>query len=256
MRAAAEVRVPVGAPDALLRGNRIRRRVRRIVAIASVPLVLAAFVVSAKLVSMYGFAHRAATSYAEGDYAATVRAGERQGWLNRFTPFLAPFNEGVGWADAGELDAARAAFEESLTLAHALEECPVRINLAIVWERTGDAAQRDGDPTAAREAWQEGLRVVQDAPDDCRDPGGGGDGGDSGEGGEGGALGDRQQQLEDKLADSPPQQGEESPEPEPDSSELDEIKERLEEGARDRDDHERDAQGGGSASQPGVERPW
>src|SRR5690606_15290359 len=139
----------VSVPTTLLGANRTRRRVRRILLVVSAPFLLLALALCGKLLSMYAFAHQSAAAYAAGDVAGTTQAARGQLVLSWFEPYKAPFNVGVGLADAGELRGARAAFEESLGLAHGLEQCVVRVNLAIVLERTGDAAMRAGDPTAA-----------------------------------------------------------------------------------------------------------
>lgn len=238
-------------PSALLQANRRRRRVRRILVLSSAPLVIVALLLCGKLLSMYGFAHRSADAYAAGDYAGTTQAARGQQLLNWFEPYKAPFNVGVGLADAGELPGARVAFEESLALAHGLEQCVVRVNLAIVLERMGDAAQRDGDPAAAAEAWQEALVVSLDAPEECGSPQA--DGTTSDPDRElGDTMDEQRQRLREKLEDGtgPDDQAEQTDAP--DASELDDIQDQLEQGARDRDDRD---QGDGGAG-AGTDRPW
>ena len=242
---------------ALLRGNRTRRRVRRIVLIASAPLLIAALALCGKLLSMYAFAHQSAAAYAEQDYAGTVQAARGQNVLNWFEPYKAPFNAGVGLADAGELRGARAAFEQALSLAHGLEQCAVRVNLAIVLERTGDAAMRDGDAASAAEAWQQALLVSRDAPPECGTPDADGSSPDP-DRDMSETLDEQQQRLREKLEDGdgrdPQEQEQQQPEQQeqPDESELDDIKDRLEQGAQDRDARDQD-EGGGSTS---TDRPW
>ncbi|AYF97148.1 hypothetical protein [Protaetiibacter intestinalis] len=218
--------------DPLLRANRRRRLARRIALIASAPLVIVALLVCGKLLSMYAFANQAISSYAAGDYPGTVSAARGQEPFNYFEPYKAPFNRGVGLADAGELDAARLAFEEALALATGMEECPVRVNLSIVWERIGDAAEQRGDAVTATQAWQEALIVVQEAPADCQSE----------------ELSDQREDLSDKLRG---RDDEEEPAPTPDQDQLDELQDQLDQGAEDRDD-----QNEGGDGDEWTDRPW
>lgn len=239
-------------PTSLLQANRRRRRARRIILIATAPLVIASLALCGKLLSMYAFAHQSAAAYAAGDYAGTTQAAQGQLVLNWFEPYKAPFNVGVGLADAGDLAGARVAFEESLALAHGLEQCAVRVNLAIVLERTGDAAQQAGDPAAAAKAWQEALVVSQDTPEECRSPEAEQQTSDP-DRDLGETLDEQQQRLREKLEDGTgeQQQPEQSPQETPDASDLDDIKEQLEQGVQDRDEHDQNGDGGG-----GTDRPW
>jgi hypothetical protein len=243
----------VSDTGSLLRANRRRRLARRVILIVAVPFVIATLGLCGKLLGMYAFAHQSSAAYAAGDYAGTAQAARGQLPLNWFEPYKAPFNLGVGLADAGDLVGARAAFETSLGLAHGLEQCAVRVNLAIVLERTGDAALRDGDAAAAAKAWQEALVVSQDAPEDCRseaaddaspDPDR-----DLGE-----TMDEQQQRLREKLEDGTGQQNQpEQPDQDaPDPSDLDGIQDQLEQGAQDRDEHDAGDGDGG----PGTDRPW
>jgi hypothetical protein len=238
-------------PAALLQANRRRRRARRIILIVCAPFALVALALCGKLLSMYAFAHQSSTTYAAEDYAGTVQAARGQQVLNWFEPYKAPYNVGVGLADAGDLAGARAAFEESLGLAHGLEQCPVRVNLAIVLERTGDAALREGDAATAAKAWQEALVVSQDAPEECRSPEAD-DASPDPDREMGETLDEQQQRLREKLEDGTGQQEQPEQPDTPDESELDDIKDQLEQGAQDRDAHDESGDAGGS----GTDRPW
>lgn len=238
-------------PTTLLRANRRRRRVRRVILIAATPIAIAALALCGKLLSMYAFAHQSAAAYAAEDFAGTTQAARGQQVLNWFEPYKAPFNVGVGLADAGELVGARAAFEESLGLAHGLEQCVVRVNLAIVLERTGDAALRAGDPAAAAEAWQQALVVSEDAPEDCGSPEANSTTSDP-DRDLGETMDEQEQRLREKLEDGSGQQEQPDAPETPDASDLDDIQDQLEQGAQDRDDRDDGDQGGGA----GTDRPW
>jgi hypothetical protein len=243
----------VSDTGSLLRANRRRRLARRVILIVAVPFVIATLGLCGKLLGMYAFAHQSSAAYAAGDYAGTAQAARGQLPLNWFEPYKAPFNLGVGLADAGDLAGARAAFETSLGLAHGLEQCAVRVNLAIVLERTGDAALRDGDAAAAAKAWQEALVVSQDAPEDCRSEAAD-DASPDPDRELGETMDEQQQRLREKLEDGTGQQNQpEQPEQDaPDPSDLDGIQDQLEQGAQDRDEHDAGDGDGG----PGTDRPW
>lgn len=246
------------APDAaarLIAVNRRRRAVRRWVAIGSLPVVLAALLLVVKLLSMVGFAHQAITAHLAGDAEGTVAAASGQQPANWFEPYKAPYNLGVGLASAGRLEESRAAFEEALGLATGLEVCAIRVNLALVIEWMGDAAQADGDGVAARELFGEALQLVLDTPEECRsdeadeqspDP----------ERDLDDTLDEQEQRLRDKIQPEASGQGGEGEGESSDSgqgpsqSDLDEIGDRLDQGQQERDD----LGGGGGGS--GTERPW
>src|SRR5690606_31287292 len=88
-------------------------------------------------------------------------------FLNWFEPYKAPYNVGTALADAGDLDGARAKLEEALPLAQGLEVCAVRINLAIVVERMGDAAVADGDGAAGAQHYGGALLITAETPEEC-----------------------------------------------------------------------------------------
>ncbi|QNO36994.1 hypothetical protein H4J02_11055 [Protaetiibacter sp. SSC-01] len=245
-------------PVALVHANRRRLRVRRIVLLASTPLLLAALLFCAKVLSMYAFAHQAVASHATGHHAGTVEAARGQEPFNVFEPWKAPYNAGVGLAELGDLDGARARFEEALALARGLEQCAVRVNLAIVLERIGDRALREGDGAAASKAWQEALTVTEDAPAECSSPEADDASPDPDRSMEE-TLEEQERRLSEKLEDnaSPdqpeePEQGEEQDTP--DGDKLDDIKDRLEQGQQERDERDESNEGDGGGS--GTDRPW
>jgi len=246
----------VTEPAAVLRANRRRRLARRVAVIAATPILVLVLLLVVKLLSMYAFAYQSAAAYAAGDFPGTVQAARGQEPLNFFEPYKAPFNVGVGLTGSGDLAGARAAFEESLALAHGLEQCAVRVNLAIVIERQGDLAATGGDREAARAAWQEALLVLLEAPEGCLtseadavspDP----------DQSMPDTVTEEERRLREKLQEgsgvdetTPP---EETEQPETlDEDELESIQEQLEEGIDERDEFLEGEDGYGS----GTDRPW
>ncbi|WP_295101505.1 tetratricopeptide repeat protein [uncultured Microbacterium sp.] len=239
------------AAAALLASNRRRRRIRRWIAIGTLPLTLAALLFVGKILSMYAFAHQSITAYVADDYAGSEASARGQEFVNWFEPFKAPFNVGTALAGAEKLPEARAKLEESLDLATGLEVCTVRINLALVLERMGDAARAEGDGAGAAEFYGEALTVTTEMPEECN----------SDEAQEQSSDPDRDMQqsredLEDRLKqkqqnEQPPPEEEQEQEPQPSEEKLEELEDKLEQGTQERDQQQGD-DGGGS----GTDKPW
>ncbi|MGM1018365.1 MAG: tetratricopeptide repeat protein [Actinomycetota bacterium] len=240
---------------ALIAANRRRRRIRRWIAIGTLPLTLAALLVVGKVLSMYAFAHQSITSYVIGDHAQSISSAQGQGFLNIFEPYKAPFNVGTGLAAAGDLDDARVTLGEALDLATGLEVCGVRINLAIVTEQLGDAAQADGDATGAAEYYAEALTITLETPEECDSPEAQEQSSDPER-----DMSDTLDELEDRLQEKqqgtppPEEEPQEQPqEPEPSEGQLDELQDRLDQGAEDREQYQ---QGEDGEPGSGTDRPW
>ncbi|MEJ1922605.1 hypothetical protein [Microbacterium sp. KHB019] len=246
------------AAAALLAANRRRRSIRRWIAIGTLPLTLTALLVVGKVLSMYGFAHQAISTYVVADYSGSTAAAQGQEFLNWFEPFKAPYNIGTALAGAEELDGARAKLEEALPLASGLEVCAVRVNLALVIERQGDAARDAGDGEAAAQLYGEGLVVTAETPEECSsdeaeqqspDPQR-----DMSE-----TLDELENRLQEKQQQSRqngeenPDQGEEQEQPSgPGQDKLDELQDKLDQGAEEREQNMGDEDGPGG----GTDKPW
>lgn len=238
---------------ALLRSNRRRRRIRRWVAIGTIPLTLAALLFVGKLLSMYAFAHQSITAYVVDDFAGSEASARGQEFLNWFEPYKAPFNVGTALGGAEQLPEARTQLEEALDLATGLEVCGVRINLALVVERMGDAARADGDGAGAAELYGEALTITIETPEACRSkqaqlqsPDPQRDMADSLDG-----TADRlkqKQQEEEEQQQPQPQPGEKE---QPSEDKLKGLQDKLEQGTQERDQQQGDDQGGS-----GTEKPW
>jgi hypothetical protein len=242
------------AAAALLRSNRRRRSIRRWVAIGTLPLTLAALLFVGKLLSMYAFAHQAVTAYVVDDYAGSEASARGQEFLNWFEPYKAPFNIGTALGAADQLPEARAKLEEALELASGLEVCGVRINLALVVERMGDAARADGDGATAAQLYGEALTITVETPEECNsdeaqeqsDPER--DMSDTLDGTEE-RLKQKQQEQEQEPQPEEPQPEEE--EPQPSEDELEDLQDQLEQGTQ-----ERDQQQGDDPGSSGTDKPW
>lgn len=243
---------PADAAAALLATNRRRRSIRLWVLIGTLPLTLAALLFVGKLLSMYGFAHQAISTYVVGDYAGSASAAQGQEFLNWFEPYKAPYNAGTALAGSEELDAARGKLEEALPLASGLDVCAVRVNLALVIERQGDAARAGGDSPGSVQLYGEALTVTAETPKEC----------DSEEADQqspdpdrslGETLDDLQGRLQEKQqqSDQQPDEGDQQ-QTQPDQDKLDELQQKLEQGAEERQQNQGDEDGPSG----GTDKPW
>lgn len=241
------------AAAALLRSNRRRRRVRRWVAIGTLPLTLAALLFVGKLLSMYAFAHQAITAYVVDDFAGSEAAARGQSFLNWFEPYKAPFNIGTALGAAEQLPQAKAELEEALRLATGLEVCGVRINLALVVERMGDAARAGGDGATAAQLYGEALAITAETPEECH----------SEEAQEQSSdpqrdMSDTLDSTEDRLKQKQQEQDQQQPPPpqpnedeQPSEDKLQDLQDKLEQGTQERDQQLGEDPGGS-----GTEKPW
>ncbi len=248
---------PSSPAAALLAANRRRRRIRRWIAIGTIPLTLAALLFVGKLLSMYAFAHQAITAYVVDDYSGSESAARGQEFLNWFEPYKAPFNIGTALGAAEQLPEARAKLEEALELAHGLEVCGVRINLALVIERQGDAARADGDGAGAAELYGEALTITVETPDECNSEEAQQQSSDPQRDMEK-SLEDTRDRLKQKQQEQqqpPPPEEEEQPqeqEPQPSEDQLQDLQDKLEQGTQERDQQQNGDDPGGS----GTDKPW
>ncbi|MCK2035145.1 hypothetical protein KZC51_03260 [Microbacterium sp. SSW1-49] len=249
----------VDAPSpaaALLAANRRRRRIRRWIAIGTLPLTLAALLFVGKLLSMYAFAHQAITAYVVDDYAGAEASARGQEFLNWFEPYKAPFNVGTALGAAEQLPEARAKLEEALDLAHGLEVCGVRINLALVIERQGDAARADGDGAGAAEFYGEALTITVETPEACNSDAAQQQSSDP-QRDMGKSLEDtkdrlKQKQQEQEQPPPPPEEKPQEEKPQPSDDKLQDLQDKLEQGTQERDQQQNGDDQGGS----GTDKPW
>ncbi|WP_200839080.1 MULTISPECIES: hypothetical protein [Microbacterium] len=243
------------AAAALLHANRRRRLIRRWVVIGTIPLTLAALLFVGKLLSMYAFAHQAITAYVVDDFAGSEASARGQDVLNWFEPYKAPYNVGTALAGAEQLAESRVELERALDLASGLEVCAVRINLALVIERLGDAARADGDGAAATALYGEALTVTVETPEECdsdeaqqQSPDPERDMSDTLQNTED-RLKQKQQEQEQQEQPQEPQDEEEQPQPSDDK--LQDLQDKLEQGTQERDQRQGDEPGG-----TGTDKPW
>jgi tetratricopeptide (TPR) repeat protein len=225
-----------------------RLRMRKRLALWSLPFVLALALVSAKLLTMVAFGDEAIRAYVSGNVTGTENAGERLEFVNLIEPHKAPFARGDARVLAGDYDGARQAFEEALGLAprDSRESCQIRVNLALSLEKLGQAAQTAGKADLAKQYFDRVQQVVNDAPPGCFE----GDAQDK----EGQQLRDAQQraQEQNQQQDQQDQQSQnQQQQPSQDKQQQLDDKTRDNLNQRQQGDEQH-----GAVTKPPVDKPW
>lgn len=173
------------------------RTQRRRLLLASAPVVFLLALIGVRLVTLNPVHDRTLAAYEAGDRATTLEWAGRQGWVNLAEPFRAPFAVGSGHVVGGRFDLARPWFEQALAQVPqgGLDECKVRVNLGLTYERLGDDAQARERPDEARQFYEKGIRVTKERPPVCDAPETGED--------TGARLEDAGERMEQKLEGTP-----------------------------------------------------
>ena len=226
-----------------------RLRMRKRLALWSLPFVLALALVSAKLLTMVALGDEAVHAYGSGNVTGTESAGQRLEFLNLIEPHKAPFARGDARVLAGDYDGARAAFEEALALAprDSRESCQIRVNLALSLEKLGQAAQTAGNNDVAKQYFDRVQQVVNDAPPGCFE----GESQDD----EGQQLRDAQQRAQDQNQAQQDQQDQQSQNQQQQPSE--DKQQQLDDKTRDNlNQRQQGDEQHGAVTKPPVDKPW
>ncbi|MEP6648480.1 MAG: hypothetical protein ABJA74_01005 [Lapillicoccus sp.] len=227
-----------------------RLRLRKRLVLWSLSFVIALALVATKLLTMVALGDEAVRAYTAGNVTGTEGAGNRLGFLNLIEPHKAPFARGDARVLAGDYDGARAAFEESLSLAppDSRESCQIRVNLALSLEKLGQAAQTAGRADQAKQYFDRVQQVVRDAPSGCFE----GDAQDK----EGQQLRDAQQRAQDQTQQQQDQQNQQNQaqqqnQPSEDKQQQldDKTKDNLNQRQQGDEQH-------GAVTKPPVDKPW
>ncbi len=175
---------------------RLRRRRRRLL-LASAPVIVLVAVLALRLLTLNVVADRTLAAWTAGDRPTMSAWAQRQGWVDVVERFRAPFALGDAEALGGRFEQARPLFEEAFRLVPrgGLDDCKVRVNLALTYEALGDAARAAERTDEWKQFYGLGTALTEGRPDVCDAPEGDGTGQ---------ALQDAQQRMEAKSADAPP----------------------------------------------------
>lgn len=103
-----------------------------------------------------------------GDFPEAERAARPLLIANALEAHKAHFNLGTALAATDDLAGARDELETALHLATGEDECPIRLNLALVLEAQAAARSEQQDAASAAELYAEARIVVERADTDCR----------------------------------------------------------------------------------------
>jgi len=254
--------------------NKKRKRTRLAYSLAALPIALLIILLAVKVGSMYWGGHEAVSDYSKKNYSESQKAAEQAKKINFLEPWRAYYNSGTAYAAEKDYDNAQKDLETSLDLVpRSLNECAVRSNLAIVYERQGDAYSQSGDETKKLLKYAAAQQTIQKAPQECTSPpppeGKDGDQEQKGGAGDGSseALKDTEKRLDEKQnsdsgsgssGSSSSQNGNTPSTGEPaDQSDREKVEKQLEQSNSDRSNKEsadRGQEDGGQQSN--TEKPW
>lgn len=234
--------------------NKHRRKMRLIFALISLPFVLIASLFIFKVFTTFIETEKVITAYETGEHETASRSLEPLKSTNLFQQWLVYFNSGTVKSAAGDYPEALSDLRVSLGLVDNLvDECVIRANLALTYEKYGDEFNESGNVTQADIQYGLAVSTFEEAPPECfpsQNTEGEGDAGES--------LEETSERSENKQSgnqgnpdgESDGEQGERTPE--------EQIEDQLEQSQRDREAIEgldREEQGSGGES-PNYEKPW
>ena len=102
---------------------------------------------------------------------------QRQGWVDVVERFRAPFALGDAAVLGGRFVLARPSFEQAFALVPkgGLDDCKVRVNLALTYEALGDAAKVADRTDEWQQFYAKGTALADGRPALCDSPRGGGE---------------------------------------------------------------------------------
>ena len=153
--------------------NPLRRRWRnRLFLIGILPAVLA-LLFAGKVGLMVSAQASGDSAYGKDDFAGAAKAFAGNATANFLEPWIAPFNEAAAKHRDEDFAAALTRYDVALDDVPGVEECTVRINMALSHEAIGDESLDKPDVAAALKAWRAGRDVLADGK--CPTEAGGGE---------------------------------------------------------------------------------
>ncbi len=144
-----------------------RRRLRIILLIAGVPLAVAGLAFALKFVSMPVIASASIADYEAGSFDDSVSDAEGLLRWNAFEPWVAHFDRGTAYAGGGLYNEAIIDLERAFDAAPDDRKCEVAVNLALSWERLGDAYLEQGQFAGAERLYETSRAAIEAAGPEC-----------------------------------------------------------------------------------------
>ena len=157
--------------------EKLARR-RRLMLLWSAPVVLAAFLVAAKLLSAVLLNIAGTSAYEKQNYVTAADRFASLGFFNVVEPWKAPYNEGTAVYATGDFFTAKEHLDVALGLVPTApegeprgeEECMVRTNYSLALEGLGDEAMNASDFAMASDYYDQAQTMLAD----CGEAGGNG----------------------------------------------------------------------------------
>ena len=232
--------------------RKARLTLRRRLVLWSLPAVVLMLLMAVKLLVMVSLGEDALRSYTQGNITGTQDAAERLDVLNVIEPHKAPFALGDARIMAGDVDGARAAFEQALALApkDSLEACQIRVNLVLSLEKLSTAATAAERTTEAKAYADRLSDIVAKAPQGCFQ----GDAKDD----EGQQLRDAQQRSQEQQQQAQQRQQDQQQQQQPDqtSPPSEDKQQHLDNMTQDNLQQRQQTDGQRSSGGSSVAKPW
>ena len=151
------------------RETRARRRRRVKYLLWSLPVVVALLYVAVRLMGVSIGNGVALTAYDSGRYSSSAEQWRSMQDETLIEPYIPWFNRGDASAAQEKYTDAIDDFERALELAPAEKKCEVRVNLALAWEKLGDAYVAGGYFQGAVLLYQAAEAVIAAGPE-CQPP--------------------------------------------------------------------------------------
>jgi tetratricopeptide (TPR) repeat protein len=156
--------------------NRDRKRLRLILILASLPFLIVIGLFAGKAATMYINAQNTIDTFNDKSYSASANNAEKQKVTNFLEQWLAYYNSGTALSAEGEYEKAIPELNQALSYIQGSvpNECYVRANLALTYEKYADKLSAEGDTLNADKNYWSASDVVDKAPQECFPPNSGG----------------------------------------------------------------------------------
>ncbi|MFD2674049.1 hypothetical protein [Gulosibacter bifidus] len=142
-------------------------QLRRRLVLWSLPICAIAGLSGIKLIAQHVIAEIAAAQYHDSEFEASLNTAKLNDQFNVVERWKPAYLIGTDYLRLDALDEAKAQLHTALDLAVPTEQCPIRENLAIAYERAGDLAIEREDPTTAVTEYTEALAILEAADASC-----------------------------------------------------------------------------------------
>lgn len=225
------------------------RRRRVLMFWISLPVVLFVLFWAFKFLGLAPTAQSAINAYDRGDYVTSENISGSLLDLNVVETWLPYFNRGDAYAGEAYYGPAIDDFEIALELAPVEKQCDIRLNLALGWERFGDAYAEAGFAQGAIQLYEASKAVLAEAGEECEPPQSQEQVDESTD-----RVQEKIDELQDQLDSQPPPTDGDDPRTEQERQ-LDELEQQQQEAAQEKADQQSEDRGEESGGYY-TDKPW